>query len=366
MRRPLAIVGGMIGALLLAGCGVTSHVQATQNRKSTHRTSTTSMHWITNHLTSATVAKLEVPATWQSYHVFVGDTGGTEWVNPNDPAERVDVVSTGCVGCMQNAQGQWDVRSLFGTPSVHWTSVSTNHKEGHFTNTSHSDPFVANGDPANPAHGHSHDPYIAQGVAQIVPNPTILAVEVEAWAPASLASSIIDSVSVQTSSALTSPQTGQTLSLSNQHGFQLDATLPTTGWSMYNAAGGLPNDSLSQTPQVGISQANNPTSGSYVLGVAYGTSVGSGLGILNPQQENVNSQVQWHIVSSRTITALGGQATQVKLQGDSNGEPFNQAVVTYRKVNGLYYFVRGATTSTSSQFGTVYDALVRGFHISAN
>ena len=31
MRRPLAIVGGMIGALLLAGCGVTSHVQATHS-----------------------------------------------------------------------------------------------------------------------------------------------------------------------------------------------------------------------------------------------------------------------------------------------------------------------------------------------
>jgi hypothetical protein len=128
----------------------------------------------------------------------VGDTGGTEWVNPKAPTERIDIVSTGCVGCMQNAQGQWDVTSLYGTPSVQWTSVSANHEQGHFTNTSHSDPYVANGDPANPAHGHSQDPYVALGFEEIVPQPTILAIEVEAWAPASLARSVMASVTVRT------------------------------------------------------------------------------------------------------------------------------------------------------------------------
>ncbi len=202
MRQSLAAAGIAAVALLAAGCGASTHqAEVAHNRPGTRSAIAASMLWTTDQITSATAVRLEIPATWRSYRVFAGDTGGTEWVNPKDPAERIDIVSTGCIGCMQNAQGQWDVRSLFGTSSIRWTSVSTNLMQGEFVNTSHSDPYVANGNPANPAHGQSHDPYIAHGFAEIVPQPIAADVELEVWAPASLAQAVIRHVAVQTVSA---------------------------------------------------------------------------------------------------------------------------------------------------------------------
>jgi hypothetical protein len=169
--------------LLAAGCG------AAQPNRPVSRGTQTGMRPVTVTISPDTSVRLEVPAAWRARRVGVGDTSGTAFQDAKDPSEQVDVVSTGCVGCMQDKEGRWDVQSLFGSPDVHWTSVSGSLLHGRFIDRSHSDPFKAA--------GQRRDPFVARGIATILPVPTSLAVEVEVWAPAGVSRRVLAAVRVQ-------------------------------------------------------------------------------------------------------------------------------------------------------------------------
>lgn len=119
------------------------------------------------------MVQLQVPKGWNSYHVFVGDTGGTEWLNPQDPSEQIVVVASG------NASG-------------------TNLRPGPFTDTSHKNPYNQNGDSNNPNFGVEKVPYVGYGISHIFKNPILTATYVEVWVPSKrFATQILSSVSFQ-------------------------------------------------------------------------------------------------------------------------------------------------------------------------
>jgi hypothetical protein len=153
------------------------------------------MAWVT--FTAATddpPLKLQVPRSWLPFQAGVGDTGGTEWVNPADHTQRIAVVSTGCLTCMTDSAGDWSVQRLYaGDAGVQWTSLAVDQLHGSFTDTDHTDEFCLNGDIHNLARGQTHEPYIALGYAAITKIPTAQAIEVFAWAPTDIAQRIIAS-----------------------------------------------------------------------------------------------------------------------------------------------------------------------------
>ena len=145
--------------------------------------------------------RLQIPTSWRPYQAFVGDTGGTEWVNPADVNQRIAVVTTTCQSCMQDlSNGTWSVRYLYGGDAgIQWTTVATNALRATFVDTDHLDQFCLNGDPRNPAWGRTHEPYVAVGFAQIIESPISVALEVFAWAPTNVAQNAIKSIVVQPS-----------------------------------------------------------------------------------------------------------------------------------------------------------------------
>jgi hypothetical protein len=145
--------------------------------------------------------RLQIPTSWQPYQAFVGDTGGTEWVNPADVNQRIAIVTTACQSCMQDlSNGTWSVRYLYGgDPGIQWTTVAANALRATFVDTDHLDQFCLNGDPNNPARGLTHEPYVAVGFAQIIQSPISEALEVFAWAPTNVAHNAINSVVVPSS-----------------------------------------------------------------------------------------------------------------------------------------------------------------------
>ena len=148
---------------------------------------------------------LQVPAGWTPHHAFVGQTGGTEWVNPADPDQRVAVVLGYCMSCQQPELTRdptvrtWLTDSAGvliqpGEAAIRWTSVTDDGQQGYFTDTAHIDDFCLNGDSSNPAWGQTHEPYVALGYVHLAQQPIVEPVEVFAWAPAGVAQTVIGSV----------------------------------------------------------------------------------------------------------------------------------------------------------------------------
>lgn len=182
--------------LCLAAC---SSSPSTPTHATSSATVTPTLRQVEHTFGPGVTATLEVPAGWSTRHGFVGDTGGTEWFDPNAPTRRIALVTTGCIGCMKDAGGRWDVQALFGgNKDITWTFVSGTTELGRFTDTAHTDPFAQNGATNNPVAGHIQEPYVAYGYAEIITSPTPTAVEVFAWTPPNLARPIIASVRVNT------------------------------------------------------------------------------------------------------------------------------------------------------------------------
>ena len=153
------------------------------------------MRWVTQSFgTDQPAVSVQVPTGWKPYHAFVGQTGGTEWVNPADPSQRIAVVLDHCMSCQQpeltrNPTVQkWLTDSTgslvhAGDTAIQRTSITDNGQQGYFTDTAHIDDFCLNGDPDNPAWGQTHEPYVALGYVHLAQKPIVEPVEVFAWAP---------------------------------------------------------------------------------------------------------------------------------------------------------------------------------------
>ncbi len=175
------------------------------------------MRWITQSFgTDQPAVSVQVPTGWKPYHAFVGQTGGSEWVNPADPSQRIAVVLDHCMSCQQpeltrNPTVQkWLTDSTgslvhAGDTAIQWTSITDNGQQGYFTDTAHIDDFCLNGDPDNPAWGQTHEPYVALGYVHLAQKPIVEPVEVFAWAPTDIAQTVIDSVAFQPPTPTRSP-----------------------------------------------------------------------------------------------------------------------------------------------------------------
>ena len=165
----------------------------------------------------------------------------------------------------------------------------------------------------------------------------------------------------QPSSTPSSISQGQSVVVTSTKGFSENATLFPTGWQV--------SDNTPNTTSILIANQNGANFVSYQLGIAYNTLPSSPIGMLDPSQANRNSNVQWHIVSQKSIS-LWDSATTVAIQGDStqNGQPYNWALITYKKVHGFYYFVTGtvgihAADYQNGVFQQNFQRLVQGFSI---
>jgi hypothetical protein len=166
------------------------------------------MRWVSQDFgTDEPSLSLQVPASWTPHHAFVGQTGGTEWVNPADPDQRVAVVLGGCMSCQQPELTRdptvrtWLVDSTGsliqpGEAAIQWTSVTDDGQQGYFTDTAHIDDFCLNGDSSNPAWGQTHEPHVALGYVHLVQKPIVEPAEVFAWAPTDIAQTVIASVTL--------------------------------------------------------------------------------------------------------------------------------------------------------------------------
>ena len=105
----------------------------------------------------SSAVQLDIPTGWKSYHVFVGNTGGIEWTNPNNHKEQIVVVSSGNISGM-------------------------NFTPGSFTDTSYKDLYNQNGDNSNPNFGVVDVPYVGYGTCHIFKKPIPASVIVEVWA----------------------------------------------------------------------------------------------------------------------------------------------------------------------------------------
>jgi hypothetical protein len=175
------------------------------------------MRWVTQDFgTDQPSLRLQVPTGWRPYAGFVGQTGGTEWVNPADPDQRIAVVLGQCASCQQPELTRnltvrsWLVDSAGGLiqpteATIQWTSVTDGGQQGYFTDTTHIDDFCLNGDPDNPARGQTHDRYVALGYVHLVQKPIIEPAEVFAWAPTGIAETVINSAKFQPVTPTESP-----------------------------------------------------------------------------------------------------------------------------------------------------------------
>jgi len=164
------------------------------------------MRWVTQSFgTDQPAASVQAPAGWKPYRVFVGQTGGAEWVNPSNPSQRIAVVLGQCMSCQQPelthdpTVRSWLIDSSGGLvqadeATVQWTSIADDGQQGYFTDTAHVDDFCLNGDPGNPASGMTHEPYVALGYIHLVQTPIVEPIEVFVWAPTDIAHAVIDSV----------------------------------------------------------------------------------------------------------------------------------------------------------------------------
>lgn len=130
--------------------------------------------------------------------------------------------------------------------------------------------------------------------------------------------------------------------VNNSTGFSETVVLPQPGWQVSHSVGVY--------HAVLISNQNPGRFVSYHLGMAYNTLPSSALGLLDPAESNKNSAVQWSIVSSQPVPAWGG-STLVTVQGNSlSGHPFNWTVITYKRVDGVHYYVEGTAAFATRNF----------------
>ncbi|MFB5191235.1 hypothetical protein [Alicyclobacillus fastidiosus] len=145
----------------------------------------------TQTLASGVTVSLSVPSNWVRYSTAIGEMSGYEWVNPANSKERISVMATGRLSSSQPSTS--DITNLFSANgAVEWTSVAANRQSGYFTSAG---PLYPSGAPLAPT--SSGEPYRGYGFAEIVPTRPPTAFVVEAWAPASVAQTSVQSINAQ-------------------------------------------------------------------------------------------------------------------------------------------------------------------------
>ena len=152
--------------------------------------------------TQLSVANLEsvgvrmlTPVFWTRYRVTRGDSWGYEWVNPADKQQAVVLISSGCIGCVKNKQGQWDVTGAIA--NVRWTHISSDKLNGSFIDTTHRNIWNA----GNAQRGPTRETYVGHGQAYVFTATPVHSVVAEVWGPAALTAQIVSSI--RPTSALT-------------------------------------------------------------------------------------------------------------------------------------------------------------------